>query len=70
MGRDIFSWIRLLRVPANLTLNISRDEASATSLGNLFQYFTTLIVKKFFLQGFLEAVTQDLAQALSAVPLG
>ncbi|KAK4807049.1 hypothetical protein QYF61_018390 [Mycteria americana] len=35
--------------PSNLTLNVSRDGASNTSLGNLFQCFTTLIVKKFFL---------------------
>jgi len=33
--RDIFHWIRLLRAPSNLTWNVSRDGASATSLGNL-----------------------------------
>ncbi|KAK4829842.1 hypothetical protein QYF61_006852 [Mycteria americana] len=32
---------------SNLTLNVSRDGASITSLGNLFQCFTTLIAKKF-----------------------
>ncbi|KAK4815543.1 hypothetical protein QYF61_003235 [Mycteria americana] len=37
------------RVPSNLTLNVSRDGASTTSLGNLFQCFTTLIVKNVIL---------------------
>ncbi|KAK4811013.1 LOW QUALITY PROTEIN: hypothetical protein QYF61_015717 [Mycteria americana] len=37
--------IRLLKAPSNLTLNVSRDGASTTSLGNLFQCFTTLIFK-------------------------
>ncbi|KAK4818403.1 hypothetical protein QYF61_012324 [Mycteria americana] len=41
--------MRLLRAPSNLTLNVSRDGASTTSLGNLVQCFTTLIVKNFFL---------------------
>jgi len=36
-------------MPSNLTSNVSRDRASTTSVGNLFQYFTTLIVKNFFL---------------------
>ncbi|KAK4816767.1 hypothetical protein QYF61_022765 [Mycteria americana] len=47
--RDIFNWIRLLRAPSNLTLNVSRDEVSTASLGNLFQCFTTLIIKDFSL---------------------
>ncbi|KAK4831309.1 hypothetical protein QYF61_016798 [Mycteria americana] len=42
MGRDIFNQIRLLRAPSNLTLNVSRDGASTTSLGNLGQCLTTL----------------------------
>ncbi|KAK4822133.1 LOW QUALITY PROTEIN: hypothetical protein QYF61_010256 [Mycteria americana] len=41
--------VRLLRAPSNLSLNVSRDGASITSLGNLFQCFTILIVKNFFL---------------------
>ena len=49
MSRDIFHCIRLLRALSNLTLNIPRDGACTTSLGNLFQCFTTLTVKKFFL---------------------
>ncbi|KAK4829865.1 hypothetical protein QYF61_007257 [Mycteria americana] len=48
--RDIFNYIRLLRAPSNLTFNVSRDGASTTSLGNLFQCFTTLTVKNFFLR--------------------
>ncbi|KAK4821583.1 hypothetical protein QYF61_024442 [Mycteria americana] len=41
--------MRLLRAPSNLTLNVSRDGASTTFLGNPFQCFTTLIIKKLFL---------------------
>ncbi|KAK4818202.1 hypothetical protein QYF61_008586 [Mycteria americana] len=52
-SRDIFNKIRLLRVPSNLTLNVSRDGASTTSLGNLFQCLPTLIVKNFFLKSSL-----------------
>ena len=39
--RSIFNWIRLLRAPLSLTLNVSRNGISTTSLGNLFQRFTT-----------------------------
>ena len=49
VSRDIFNQIRLLGVPSNLTWNVCRDGASTTSLGNLCQGFTTLIVKKLFL---------------------
>ena len=49
MSRDIFSWIRLLRAPSHLALNISTDGASTTSLGNLGQGFTTLFVKHFLI---------------------
>ena len=45
---DIFTQTRLLRAPSSLALNVCRDGASTTSLGNLFQCFTTLIVKNFF----------------------
>lgn len=34
VSRDIFSEIRLLSVPSNLTLSVSRLEASTMSLGN------------------------------------
>jgi len=34
MTRDIYS--RVLRTCSNMTLNVSRDRASTTSLGNLF----------------------------------
>ena len=40
-------------VTSNLTLNVSRDGVSTTSLGNLFQCFATLIVKNFFLRASL-----------------
>jgi len=44
VSRDIFNYTRLLRAPSNLALNVSRDGASTTSLGNSF-----LMVKNFFL---------------------
>ena len=34
--------IRLPRTPSNLALNTTKDEASTTSLGNLFQCLATL----------------------------
>jgi len=40
--------IRLLRAPSSLTLSISRDRVSTTSLGILFQSLTILITKSFF----------------------
>ena len=40
---------RLLKAPSNLALNTARDGASTTTLGNLCQCLTTLIVKNFFL---------------------
>jgi len=42
---DIFNSIRLLKDPSNLTLKGSRGGESNTSLGNLSQCFTTLIVR-------------------------
>ena len=41
----ILHYIRLLRAPANLTLNASRHWASTTSLGNLLQWLTTLMTR-------------------------
>ena len=38
----------MLRAPSSLTLSVTRDGASTTSLGNLFLCFTTLIIKHFF----------------------
>ncbi|KAK4822002.1 hypothetical protein QYF61_006616 [Mycteria americana] len=37
--------LQLLKAPSNLALNTLREWASITSLGNLFQYLTTLIFK-------------------------
>jgi len=48
VSRDIFNFIRLLRAPSSLALNVSRDGALTTSLGNLCQGFTILTVKNFF----------------------
>jgi len=39
----------LLTAPSSLALNASKEEASTSSLGNIFQYITTLTVKIFFL---------------------
>lgn len=40
-----YSSIRVLRALPSLALNVYKDRASTNSLGNLFQCFTTLIVK-------------------------
>jgi len=42
------SYIRLPRAWSGLAFKVSRDEASTTSLGNLYQHLTTLTVKGFF----------------------
>jgi len=49
MGRDTFHQTRLLRAPSNPALNTAREGAATASVGNLFQCFTTLMVKNFFL---------------------
>ena len=40
---------QVLRALSSLTLSVSGDRASTTSLGNLFQYLTTLIGKHFLI---------------------
>lgn len=58
---DIFQYIRLLRAQSNLTLNTCRDGASpASSLGNLFQYLTTLIITSVFLISSLNLLSLSL----------
>ena len=47
MNRDTYISVRLLKALSSLILNVSKDRASTTSLGNLFLWFTTLIVKNF-----------------------
>ena len=47
VSMDTYHKSRLLKAPSSLALNTSRTPA--TSLGNLFQCLTTLIVKNFFL---------------------
>jgi len=49
VGRVATHQIRLPSAPSTLTSNISRDGAATASLGNRFQYLTTLWVEKFFL---------------------
>lgn len=41
-------WINVPRGPSNLALNVSRTGASATTLGSLLWFLTTLWVKSFF----------------------
>ncbi|KAK4810670.1 hypothetical protein QYF61_007470 [Mycteria americana] len=63
-AKTVIPQIRLLRAPSNLTLNVSRDGASTTSLGNLFQCLTTLIVKNFFLKSSLNLPSLSLKPLL------
>ena len=49
MNRDSYSYIRLPRATSSPTLSVSKDRASTTSLGNLFQCLATFIVNNFFL---------------------
>ena len=49
IGRDISHQTALLTAPSSLALNTSREGASTTSLGNLFQCLTTLTVNNSFL---------------------
>jgi len=48
MGRDISKRIRVPRAPSNPAWDGSRDGASPTTLGNLSQGFTNLILKNSF----------------------
>ena len=50
LNRDTCSSIRCSEpCPQSLTLNVSKDGASTTSLSKLFHCFTTLIAKNFLL---------------------
>jgi len=49
MGRDLFDQLRVLRAPCSVALNSARERTATTSLGNLGQDLTTLMVKNFFL---------------------
>ena len=53
MNRDTYSYIRLLRTLSSLTLNVSKNGASTTPLGNLSQYLTILTVEDFILLCFV-----------------
>ena len=58
MCRVANHYTRLPRATSSLALNASRDGASTTSLGNLFQCVTTLCVKKLFLISNLNLLSQ------------
>lgn len=49
MNKNIYSSIGLLRVWSSLSLSVSRNRATTTSLGNLCQFLTTLTVGDFSL---------------------
>jgi len=49
MGRNAFHQTSLLKAPSNVALNTSGVGASTASLGNLFHYLTSLIIKNFFI---------------------
>jgi len=53
MSRNLFNHIKFVRVPSNLTSNVSGDGAFTTSPGNLCQDFTTLVVNNFFFRSSL-----------------
>lgn len=46
MSSSIFNSVRLVRVLSSLTLNVTRDVASTSSLGNLFHCFIITTKKK------------------------
>lgn len=49
VGREIFHLTGLLRASSNLTLSTPMYWASTTSLSNVFNCLSTLMVKNFFL---------------------
>lgn len=49
MNKNIYSSIGLLRVWSSLSLSVSRNRATTTSLGNLCQFLTILTVGDFSL---------------------
>lgn len=49
INRDIFQLHHVALSPINLILKISRDEATTTSLDNLFQCFSIFKIKNAFL---------------------
>lgn len=51
MSRGNFSKVRLLKAQYNQTLNISSDEASTNSLGNLFSV-SIMLLETIFYQNF------------------
>jgi len=49
VSRDTYSWSGCSEPSSSLTLDVSRDGASTTSLGNLCQCLTTITAKNLFL---------------------
>ena len=72
MNRDMYTLIRLLKALSSLNLNVCKNEASTTPLGNLFQCFTTLNIKNFFLRSHLvHVIGEDIKKHWSQYwPLG
>ena len=68
-SKDAYRQIRLLGDPTILTLNVSKDGASTTHLGNLCQCFTTVIVKSFSLACRKSHLSQRYGLYLTAVLL-
>lgn len=68
MGRDAPHYIWLLRAPSNLPQNTSRDGAPTIPPDNLFQGFTILWVKNFFLTPNLNLFSFSL-KSLSCIKL-
>ena len=58
---------QVLRAPSSLTLGVSRDGASTTSLGNLLQCLITLTVTNFFLTSNLNLPSFSLKHLLMAL---
>ena len=54
---------------SNLILNVSRDGASPTSLGNLGQHLSTIMVNSFFLMSNLKLPTFSLKTLPLVLPL-
>lgn len=60
VNKDTYSKIRVLRVQSSLTLNVSRHEASSTSLGTLSQCLTNTTANNYFLTSNLNLLSSSL----------
>ena len=57
---QLYSSVKLLSTPSSLALNVCKDKAFTTSLGNLFQCLTTLTVNNSFLVSSLNLPSSNL----------